>query len=160
LWKKLEIARRLYVRGYQPQEVLALFEFLDSLLRLPDGMEERFHAKLGEYKEEQKMKYISSIERIGIKKGIEQGIEQGIEIGQKRGSEEIVLRMLRHRFGSLDERTVSLIHQLPYVGIEQLSDVLLEFQSLEEVQSWVLHHLPPSPVNGAAGDSHELERPQ
>ncbi|MGH9803522.1 MAG: Rpn family recombination-promoting nuclease/putative transposase [Blastocatellia bacterium] len=148
-WKKLEIAKRLYVRGYKQQQVMALFEFLDSLLQLPDELDNEFYEKLDEQKGEEKMKYVSSIERIGIRKGV--------EIGRGEGSVEIVLRILKRRFGALDETVESQIRTLSLWQVEELSDYLLEFASLADLQSWLSLHPPSMPVNGNANGSLELD---
>jgi len=47
-------------------------------MALPSALEQQFEDSLAEYEEEQKMTYITSIERSGIKKGIQQGIMQNL----------------------------------------------------------------------------------
>jgi hypothetical protein len=159
-WRKLEISKRLYAKGFDARRVLALFEFLDGMLRLPDDMDEEFHDKLTELKEEQDMKYVTSFERIGIKKGIEQGIEQGIEKGIEIGSVGIVLRMLRNRFGSLDETLETQVRGLSLEQIESLTDALPDLAVPADLQTWLLHHPPPlaaPTANGTNNGSLELE---
>ena len=47
------------------------------------------------------MPYVTSVERIGIRKGIQEGIQQGIQQGVQQGLEQerlLLLRMARKRF--------------------------------------------------------------
>ncbi len=78
---KIYLVRRLYERGYQREDVINLFHFIDWLMRLPEEMERSFRAEMRRYEEDKKMEYITSVERIGIKKGMDQGIQQGIAEG-------------------------------------------------------------------------------
>jgi hypothetical protein len=50
------------------QEILELFRFIDWLLVLPPGLDPVFWAELSEFEEEQRMPYVTSVERIGIEK--------------------------------------------------------------------------------------------
>jgi len=51
------------------------------LIQLPEELENEFWYEIKQYEEERRMPYVTSVERIGVKKGIEQGIIQGIELG-------------------------------------------------------------------------------
>jgi hypothetical protein len=73
---KLTLTRRLYEQGYEREDVINLFQFIDWLMRLPEELEQEFWQQVRELEEERRMPYITSVERIGIQKGIEQGIEQ------------------------------------------------------------------------------------
>ena len=91
---KLYLVRRLYERGYRREDIINLFHFIDWLMRLPEEMEESFWAEMHQYEEGKKMEYITSVERIGIKKGIEQGMQQGI----LQKAREAVIEILEVRF--------------------------------------------------------------
>jgi hypothetical protein len=73
---KLILTKRLYEQGYEREDVINLFQFIDWLMRLPEELEQEFWQQVRELEEERRMPYITSVERIGIQKGIEQGIEQ------------------------------------------------------------------------------------
>jgi|GEM_PF-6194384 len=45
-------------------------------MRLPEAAEKLFYDEMNAFEEEGKMRYVNSIERIGIKKGIEQSIRR------------------------------------------------------------------------------------
>ena len=97
-WKRY-LVRRLYERGYRREDVINLFHFIDWIMRLPEGMEESFWAEMYQYEEGKKMEYITSVERIGIKKGIQQGIQQGI-LQASRGA---LIEVLEDRFETVSQ---------------------------------------------------------
>ncbi len=61
---KLRLIRLLYERGYEKKNILELFRFIDWLLALPAFLEEEFSQEVFQMKEE-KMPYITSVERFG-----------------------------------------------------------------------------------------------
>jgi len=73
---KLCLCKGLYSRGYSREDVILLFDFIDWLMRLPEAAEKLFYDEMNAFEEEGKMRYVNSIERIGIKKGIEQSIRR------------------------------------------------------------------------------------
>ena len=75
---KLKLAKHLYAQGFGKQDIIELFRFIDWIMVLPEGLEHRFSAELMKDEEEKKMRYVTSIERIGIQKGIQKGIQQTI----------------------------------------------------------------------------------
>ncbi|MGA9383303.1 MAG: cytosolic protein [Phormidium sp.] len=73
---KLTLTRRLYEQGYQREDVINLFQFIDWIMSLPQELDREFWQEVIQLEEERRMPYITSVERIGIEKGIEQGIQQ------------------------------------------------------------------------------------
>jgi len=61
------------------------------------------------------MPYVTSVERIGIKKGIQQGIQQGVKQGLKQGLQQgvqqglsgLLLRQLQKKFGPLVDKQIA-----------------------------------------------------
>jgi hypothetical protein len=74
------------------QDVIDLFRFPDGVRVLPEA-EDRLWVEPPQYEEQQVMRYVTSVERIGIKKGLQQGLQQG-EI-------RVLRRLLTRRFGEL-----------------------------------------------------------
>ena len=109
---KWKLIRRLYERGYNKEDVRQLFRFIDWVMKLPEELGRQLDERIAEYEEEQKMPYITSIERRGIEKGLQQGI--------LKNAREAVLKVLQVRFKniSLPPRLVQMIQ-----GIDQ-KDVL------------------------------------
>jgi hypothetical protein len=78
---KLSLTRRLYERGYERQDVLNLFRFLDWVLTLPESLADEFKADLERFERENQMPYITSIERRAEERGRLIGaIELGLEL--------------------------------------------------------------------------------
>ncbi|MEH2206150.1 MAG: DUF4351 domain-containing protein [Nostoc sp.] len=50
----------------------------------------------------------------------------------------LVIRQLTKRFGELSEEIHSLISGLPLSMLEDLSEALLDFNSLADLQSWLV----------------------
>ncbi len=101
---KLYLVRRLYERGYCREDVINLFHFIDWLMRLPEEMEESFWTEMHQYEEGKKMEYITSVERIGIKKGIQQGIQQN--------AREAVIDNLEVRFEVVPKSIVNKLNEI------------------------------------------------
>ena len=75
---KLYLTKRLYEKGYQKEDIIKLFRFIDWVMKLPKELEDSFWDQVTEYEEDKKMPYITSVERRGIEKGKEEGIREGI----------------------------------------------------------------------------------
>lgn len=68
---------------------------------------------------------------------LKEGLEQGWQQGQREGELQLVLRQLSRRFGELEEATKQKIRLLSVEQLEALGEELLDFSSLEELQSWL-----------------------
>jgi predicted HTH domain antitoxin len=69
---KFKLTRMLYERGYERQDILNLFRFIDWILELPEDLKRSFRDELEAYEREQQMPYVTSIEQMGIEQGKEQ----------------------------------------------------------------------------------------
>ena len=78
----------------------------------------------------------------GREEGIKQGIEQGREQGLEQATLNLVIRQLTKRFGKISQKMRKSISALPLSVVEELSEALLDFQSLDDLQSWLLIHTP------------------
>lgn len=85
----------MYDRGYGRTIVLELLRIIDWMIRLPAGLEEAFWQETHLLEESTKMAYVTSIERIGIRKGLEQGRQEGL----REGEAAVLLRLIERRFG-------------------------------------------------------------
>ena len=85
---KLILIKRLYERGYEREDIINLFKFIDWLMSLPLELEQEFWQELNQYEEERKMPYVTSVEQIGIEKGRTLGRQEGIEEGRTLGLQE------------------------------------------------------------------------
>jgi hypothetical protein len=117
---KLSLTRRLYERGYQRQQIIDLFRFIDWVMALPKELEANFQQEVYQYEEARRMRYVTSIERFGIEKGIKEGVLRTL------------LRQLRRRFESVPEEVQTRLNEYEVEQLEELSDVVLTVESLDE----------------------------
>ena len=57
-----------------------------------------YNEQIQQLEEEQTVSYITSAERIGMKKGYEQGIQQGIQQGSRQTEHDVLIRLLNLNF--------------------------------------------------------------
>jgi Domain of unknown function (DUF4351) len=133
---KLWLIRRLYEAGHSRQDVLNLFQFIDWLIMLPEGLHQAFWTELKVYEEERRMPYITSVERMGFARGLEQGLEQAVE-----RERSLVLRLLTQKVGPLSPQLIEPIAALSLPQIEALAIALLNFSTVADLEVW-LEHLP------------------
>ncbi|AFY58351.1 hypothetical protein Riv7116_5990 [Rivularia sp. PCC 7116] len=63
--------------------------------------------------------------------------EEGREEGEQEATLRLVMRQLNKRFGELSEEMRSSISSLPLSNLENLSEALLDFTSLADLQAWL-----------------------
>jgi predicted transposase YdaD len=63
--------------------------------------------------------------------------EEGREEGREEATANLILRQLTKRFGQLSEEIRSSISGLPLPVLEDLSEALLDFTSLADLQVWL-----------------------
>ncbi|MEJ6480312.1 Rpn family recombination-promoting nuclease/putative transposase [Nostoc punctiforme UO1] len=63
--------------------------------------------------------------------------EEGREEGREEATANLILRQLTKRFGELSEEIRSSIYGLPLLVLEDLSEALLDFASLADLQVWL-----------------------
>ncbi|MEO5333425.1 MAG: DUF4351 domain-containing protein [Magnetococcus sp. YQC-5] len=83
--EKRRITRSLYQRGFGRQKIIDLYRFIDWVLSLPDQLDNLFWEEMSNFEENQKMRYVTSVERIG----------------EKKGAARMLTRQLQRRFGEL-----------------------------------------------------------
>jgi hypothetical protein len=109
--QKLALVRRLYEQGLERENIINLFQFIDWMLTLPSELEKDFWQDFREYEEARTMRYVTSVERIGIEQGIQQGLIKGISLG------------LKLKFG---ESGQSLLPEIESIGDVNLLSAILE----------------------------------
>jgi hypothetical protein len=117
---KFRIIRHAYDRGYQRQDILSLFHFIDWMMRLPDDLEKAWIAQVEQMEAERHMDYVTSVERFAIQKGRDEGQEEGRETAIR-----LLLRLLTHRFGEVPEGLQTRLHSLTLAQTEQFMDLAL-----------------------------------
>lgn len=132
-WQKCgrRAVSNLYDRGYQRQDILNLFRFIDWMMRLPDDLEREWIAQVEQLEAEQHMEYVSSAERFAMQKGEDKGLKEGREEGRETAI-RLLLRLLTHRFGEVPETVQARLSTLALEQTEAFVDVALSSQSLTE----------------------------
>ena len=74
------------------------------------------------------MPYVTSVERIAEARG------------EARGAASVLLRQLAKIHASLPEDVTERIRKLPLPQIEALSEAMLDFRSLDDLQDWLDRH--------------------
>ena len=78
---------------------------------------------------------------VAYKQIFEQGELQGRQEGRQEGRQQeacaLLCRQLERRFGSLPAELKASLQVLPLATLEALSEALLEFQCLGDLQSWL-----------------------
>ncbi|KAF3884871.1 MULTISPECIES: DUF4351 domain-containing protein [Scytonema] len=63
--------------------------------------------------------------------------EEGREEGREEATVNLVVRLLNKRFGEISEELRQRISNLPLPVVENLSEALLEFTSVADLQAWL-----------------------
>jgi predicted DNA-binding protein (MmcQ/YjbR family) len=74
---KIELTKMLYNKGYTKDQIYDLYKFIDWIMVLPDALTRNYHKTITDFKEEHKMRYITTAERIGRKDGRLEGEIKG-----------------------------------------------------------------------------------
>lgn len=117
---KLQLIRQLYQLDYSETDIRQLFLFIDHALRLPAEQEPAFTQSLEQLEQEKKVAYISSVERVWLRRGLEQGLSQTLAA------------LLHQRFGQLP---AELQQRLDQASPEQLRRWLLSVIQAESPQA-------------------------
>ncbi|AHJ29703.1 Rpn family recombination-promoting nuclease/putative transposase [Nodularia spumigena CS-584] len=77
---KLSLIKRMYELGYSRDKISQLFRLLDRLMTLPPDLDLNFKTELKRFEAEKEMRYITSIERIGIAEATQQSIAKILKL--------------------------------------------------------------------------------
>jgi transcription termination factor NusB len=126
--EKLALVERLYSMGFEEQDILNLFAFLDWMLTLPLELEAEFKQEVKQLEERRAMKYVTSVER------------SGIEIGKKEHALSLITRQLNRRVGNIDDTLLEHLRGLSVEELDALGEALLDFSSMADLTNWLEQH--------------------
>ena len=69
--------------------------------------------------------------------GLEDGRQQGWQQGRQQEGRSLILRLLTRKLGQLNPQVRSQIESLSLEQLEALSEVLLDFSSVQELTRWL-----------------------
>ncbi len=128
---KKECLRMIARLKLDPARTQLLGGFVDSYLRLL----EKERKKL-----ETEMRKLPSKEKEEVMEIMTSWKEEGIEIGVKQGlrrETELVLRLIRKKFGNLNKSREKQILSLPIEKVEELGEALFDFKDADDLQIWL-----------------------
>ncbi len=132
---KWQLVRGLYDRGYTRAQILELFRFIEWVLVLPPGLQDRFKNLVREYEKERAMPYVTEVERSATERGMQQGMLED--------ARESVLDNLEMCFGPVPPLIRERVQQLSDRDtLRRLRRRALAVSSLEEFE----RELPAPPA--------------
>jgi predicted transposase YdaD len=123
----------LYEKGYDRQQILDLYRFIDWVMILPEAVEKEFWQELQTFEEERKVTYVTNAERFGFERGIQEGRQKG---RQEEGL-TLVFRQLTRRLGMIAPETEIQIRTLSLDRLEELGEALLDFSNRSDLEVWL-----------------------
>jgi hypothetical protein len=126
---KWRLARLLYQRDWDRQRIIDLFAVIDWLLRLPHELEERLWGAVMELEQERNMPYVTSVERIGLRRGLDQGRKEGLQEGEAT----VLLRQIELKFGPPDEALRNRVESADSETLLHWSERILTAGTLEQL---------------------------
>ena len=110
-------------RQWDKQRVIDLFSVVDWLLQLPEWLNSQVLQELETIEESKKVRYVTSVERIGMAKGIAEG--------RLEGESRLLRRLLERRFGVLPEWASEQLISASEEQLEAWGEALLTAPTLE-----------------------------
>ncbi|MBV2262231.1 MAG: DUF4351 domain-containing protein [Thauera sp.] len=130
---KRRLVRLLYLRDWPRQRILDFFGVLDWMMRLPDELEHKLWQDIENIEGERKVRYVTSVERLAIKRGLEKGLEQGLRRGREEGQTRVLARQLTRRFGTLPAWAEARLNAATEQDLDRWTDAILDATSLTDV---------------------------
>src|SRR5579872_2067863 len=126
---KMECLRLLATLKLDPARSRLIGGFIESYLKLTDEENRRYErefAKLAPEEKEATMELMTSWERKGM----------------HEGKEELLLRMLEHRFGELSAVVEQQLDRLTPKQMDDLGVALFDFTTPADLENWLARHSP------------------
>jgi len=121
----LDLHRRLYGYGYARKLIGQLLRLVEGMMTLPPRLAEAYLQAAKQIEQEHDMAYVTIAERFYT--------QQGMARGHVEGQAELLLSMIEHRFGPVDDATTQRINtangqalrvwSLNFVDADTLDDV-------------------------------------
>jgi len=119
--EKIALIRHLYRKGFSKQDIISLFRFIDWLMFLPEKEDDLFWEQVSALEKEEKMPYITSVERVGY----------------KRGESAVIARLIAKKFSSDAAQELPALEKLSADDLLDLGEELLDFESVEAIREWI-----------------------
>ncbi len=141
LVRKTELLRHLYDWKYSRENIQQLLRIIDAMLRLPEPLEDEFTDIVSQIEEEKQMPYVTSIERVLLKRerqageqtGLQTGEQNGLIKGEVKGVAKTLTTLITYKFGQLPDWAQARIAQADEVVLSQWAVRVLDAQRIEDV---------------------------
>jgi len=127
---KFKLVKLLYQRGYQRKDISALFRLIDWMLALPTELELQLNFKI---EEELKMPYVTSYEKYMKEKIEAEAAAKGEARGEARGEANILLTLLKLKFGVLSDSVEQQIKTAEKNQLDKWVENILTADSLDSL---------------------------
>ncbi len=125
LVRKTELVRRLYHWSFSRDNVIQLFRIIDAMVGLPKTLESVFGDTVIQIEEENKVAYVTSVERLILKRERAQGMQ--------KGAAEVLTALLSRKFGSLPDWARARMEQADETTLNRWAVQILDAQCIEDV---------------------------
>ena len=121
---KAECLRLLVTLKLDPARMQLISGFVDTYLKLDRQEQETFQTQIDtiEPEEQEKIMQITTSWK---------------EEGKLEGQKNTILRLLNKKLGSLSQQTVTTIKSLDAAQLDRLTEELLDFESIAELEQWL-----------------------
>src|SRR3546814_870334 len=137
LARKTELVRGLYLWGFSRDNVIKLFRIIDAMVGLPEALEPAFEQAISQLEEEIQMTYITSIERVRIKRaqqeGRTEGEQKGKEIGKIEGISGLLSTLIIRKFGQVPDWARVRLAEADEATLNRWAVQVLDAQRIEDV---------------------------
>jgi hypothetical protein len=103
LRNKIDLTLHLYNKGWNKKDILNIYKFLDWIMVLPEEFELQYQIAIEQFEGENNMAYITTAERVGMRRGIEIGRQEGRQEGEQISCRKVAKKMMQE---GLDIKTI------------------------------------------------------
>jgi Domain of unknown function (DUF4351) len=126
---KCRLIRLLYERQWAREWIHQFFLVIDWMMALPPALDIKLNSFISDLEEEQKMEYVSSIERVRSALNLQKGLEEGAQAT----AFNLLSRLLTRRFGNLPAAILDHIKSATQAQLEAWFDSAIDAKSIDEV---------------------------
>ncbi len=119
----------MYDKGYQKQDILNLYSFIDWVIQLPEPLAIEYNNEVLKFEEEQNMAYITTAERLGFQRGREEGRQEGREEGELL----LLKRQLASKFGKVPTHYTAKLQKANADELLIMGERILAARTIEDV---------------------------
>lgn len=137
LVRKAELVRHLYQWKFGRDEIVRLFRIIDAMLSLPESLEWQFLEAVAQIEEVHEMTYVTSVERLLLKRERQQGVlegqQKGLQKGLQKGAAEILAAQITRKFGPMPDWARMRMVEADETTLTRWALQVLDAQRVEDV---------------------------